>query len=158
MPSNPPPLSDPTQSRLGAIGECIRRQRKQKGVSATTAAEAAGMSRVTWHRIERGEPSVTIGAYMNAAQVLGATLAFVDPTEPIPERDDTWPVRIRIADFPELQRLGWQLATDTELTPQQAFDLYERNWRHVDRASLSPPERNLITTLAGKFGPGRVRV
>jgi transcriptional regulator with XRE-family HTH domain len=32
-------------------------------VSATTAAEAAGMSRMTLHRIERGEPSVTMGAY-----------------------------------------------------------------------------------------------
>jgi len=39
----------------------LAEKRKALRVSATVAAEAAGMSRVTLHRIEKGEPSVTMG-------------------------------------------------------------------------------------------------
>ena len=38
------------------------------------AAEAAGMSRITWYRIEKGEPAVTMGAWMNAVTVVGLAL------------------------------------------------------------------------------------
>ncbi len=41
---------------LPALGAGIRARRKQLRVSATAAAEAAGLSRVTLHRIERAHP------------------------------------------------------------------------------------------------------
>ncbi|MFG6415730.1 helix-turn-helix domain-containing protein [Roseateles sp. DC23W] len=50
------------------LGARIRAQRQRQRVSATHAAEAAGLSRVTLHRIERGEPSVTMG---NGVVLLG---------------------------------------------------------------------------------------
>ena len=59
MPAATPPVADPVAVKLAAIGRRIRAHRKQLGINGTTAAEAAGMSRVTLHRIERGEPSVT---------------------------------------------------------------------------------------------------
>ena len=62
MPATAPATGEIAAARLLALGEQLRAQRKRLGVSATTAAEAAGMSRVTLHRIERGEPSVTMGA------------------------------------------------------------------------------------------------
>jgi len=40
------------------IGDDIRRQRKALKVSATAAAESAGMSRLTWYKIEKGEITV----------------------------------------------------------------------------------------------------
>ena len=52
--------------KLTALGQKIRSQRKALRITATATAEAAGMSRVTLHRIEQGEASVTIGAYLNA--------------------------------------------------------------------------------------------
>ena len=104
---------------LLTLGEHLRAQRKRLGVSATTAAEAAGMSRVTLHRIERGEPSVTMGAYLSAIDALG--LGF-DVTA-LGERPRHSPVaaslptQIRLADYPELQRLAWQLQGVAELSP-----------------------------------------
>jgi transcriptional regulator with XRE-family HTH domain len=68
-------------ARLAELGERIREHRKRLKVSAVATAEAAGMSRVTLHRIERGEASVTIGAYMNAVAALGLDLRVVDPGE-----------------------------------------------------------------------------
>ena len=38
------------------------------------------MSRVTLQRIERGEPLVTMGAYIGAATAVGLELELVDPT------------------------------------------------------------------------------
>ena len=61
MPAKAPPTGDLVAARLASLGQRIRARRKQHKVTATTAAEAAGMSRVTLHRIERGEPSVTMG-------------------------------------------------------------------------------------------------
>ena len=77
-----PATGEIVAARLLALGEQLRAQRKRLGVSATTAAEAAGMSRVTLHRIERGEPSVTMGAWLNAAAALGLELGVVDARPP----------------------------------------------------------------------------
>lgn len=80
MPANPPRTTDRATRALGALGDQIRERRKHLKLSATAAAEAAGMSRVTWHRLERGEPSVTMGAYLNALVALGLELQAADPS------------------------------------------------------------------------------
>ncbi len=71
MPSPAPTATHATTAQLSRVGQCIARQRKALGVSAVDTAASAGMSRVTLHRIERGEASVTMGAYLNAASALG---------------------------------------------------------------------------------------
>jgi len=107
------------------------------------------MSRVTLHRIEKGEPSVTAGAYAAAAQALGLRLqaspAVVAPA--LPARRGWIPVRIRLADFPKLKELAWQIHGVEELSPHEALDIYERNWRHVDAETLSAEERDLVDAL-----------
>ncbi|MDP9964380.1 transcriptional regulator with XRE-family HTH domain [Variovorax paradoxus] len=98
MPSAAPPLTPAADRRLAAFGRRIHARRKALKVSATTAAEAAGMSRMTLHRIERGEPSVTMGAYMNAIAALGLDVDVVPSTQsaqPAPI-----PGGVRIADYP----------------------------------------------------------
>ena len=62
MPAKPPKAPTVAAEKLALLGQQIRAHRKSLRVSATATAEAAGMSRVTLHRIERGEPSVTMGA------------------------------------------------------------------------------------------------
>ena len=47
------------------------------------------------------------------------------------------PAVVRLGDYPALKQLAWQLPGVAELTPAQALDLYERNWRHLDRGNLT---------------------
>lgn len=150
MPSAAPPIAPTADHRLTAFGRRIHERRKALKVSATTAAEAAGVSRMTLHRIERGEPAVTMGAYMNAIAALGLDVDVIASTQaaaPVPV-----PGGIRVADYPQLRRLGWQLAPDTELTPEEAWGTYERNWRHVDASALDTRERALLEKLARALG------
>ena len=62
MPAASPPLTRQAEEALAELGAALRLRRQSLKVNATAAAEAAGMSRVTFHRIEKGEPSVTAGA------------------------------------------------------------------------------------------------
>jgi len=163
MPAKAPPNPAVVVEQLAALGVQIRAQRKALRVSATALAEAAGMSRVSVHRIEQGEPSVTIGAYLNVLAALGmtfsATAAGDEPSENSPDDKAGWlPARVRLADFPALKELAWQVQGTDELTPREALGIYERNWWHVDEAALLPRERNLLDALrlafAGAESPG----
>ncbi len=53
------------QRILAAIGENIRLARLRRRYSAEIVAERAGISRNTLRAIEKGNPSVTFGAYVN---------------------------------------------------------------------------------------------
>lgn len=64
----------PSQELLQSLGQQIRAHRKALKINATVAAQSAGVSRVTWHRIENGESSVSMGSYAQAAVVLGLSL------------------------------------------------------------------------------------
>jgi transcriptional regulator with XRE-family HTH domain len=144
----------PHTEHLARLGEQLRAVRKAQKVSATTAAESAGMSRVTLHRIERGEPSVTMGAWHAAATTLGLQLALHDPQTPAPA-PRPFGDKIALADYPQLKRLAWQLHGVDEVTPQEALSLYERNWQHVDRAHLTMKEVALVNALGTILGGGR---
>lgn len=161
MPAKAPPIDDPVAAELTGIGERIRLHRKQQKVTATTAAEAAGMSRVTLHRIERGEPSVTMGAYMNVIAALGLGLELVAPQArgvPAASAAATLPARIRPDEYPQLKRLAWQRDGVAELTPDEALNLYERNWRHIDPAAMDARERTLVQALVARLGRQRLLV
>jgi len=145
-------------THLPELGAGIRARRKQLRISATAAAEAAGLSRVTLHRIEHGEPSVAMGLYQRAIAALGLKLQVADAQPAPPARALTAPVLLRLGDLPELRRLAWQLSPDSELTPRQALDLYERNWRHLDSAAMTPHERDLLDSLVHSVGGGRLLV
>lgn len=147
-------------ARLGGLGQRIRARRKTLGVSAQAAAEAAGMSRVTWHRIEGGEPSVTMGAYLNALDALGLEIQVATPMPAAATSAEKLPVpaHITLADYPQLRRLAWHVPGLKELTPAEALNLYERHWRHLDRQALTPEEASLIEALKGAQGGGRLLV
>lgn len=142
-------------TQLEALGRRIRARRQQQKVTATDAAEAAGMSRVTLHRVEKGEPSVTMGAYLSALSALGLSLQVQEPEA---AHASALPAIVRLDDYPALKQLAWQLPGVTELSPAQALDLYERNWRHLDRNGLTPHERRLIQVLADELSGGRLLV
>jgi transcriptional regulator with XRE-family HTH domain len=160
MPAAAPATEEAVAAALTAIGEQLRAERKRLGVSATTAAEAAGLSRVTLHRIERGEASVTMGAYANAAAALGLALgvAGTPPAVPRRGRPADVPEHIRLDDYPQLKRLAWPYHGATEVPPAEALNLYERNWRHIDQGALEPHERALIHSLMTRRGGSRLLV
>lgn len=157
MPSKSPENPAIVTEHLVALGARIRAQRKSLRVSATVLAEAAGMSRVSLHRIEQGEPSVTMGAYLNVLAALGmtfsATVVGDEPSENLADDKAGWlPARVRLADFPALKQLARQIQGTDELTPREALGIYERNWRHLDDVALLPRERHLIDALRQAFG------
>jgi transcriptional regulator with XRE-family HTH domain len=157
MPARSPVTSPAATAKLKVLGEQIRVRRKALGVNATVAAEAAGMSRVTLHRIEKGEPAVTIGAYLNAIVALGLDFGILAPDQPADAVGDDakpgWiPVRIRLRDYPQLKRLAWQIHGTDALTPVEALGIYERNRRHLDLDALEPRERELIDALRRALG------
>jgi transcriptional regulator with XRE-family HTH domain len=155
MPASSPSTTPESTEALLAIGEAVRRRRKALGLSAVATAEAAGISRPTLHRIEKGEPSVTLGAAWQVLTVLGLS-AVVQPRDvvalPAPSRAGWLPARIHIADYPQLQQLAWQVHGPQVLTPREALGIYERNARHLDSATLGPQERDLIDALRLALG------
>jgi len=156
MPAKSPANPAIVTEQLATLGTRIRTRRKALRVSATALAEAAGMSRVSVHRIEQGEPSVTMGAYLNVLAALGmafsATLGTDQLAENPADNKAGWlPARVRLADYPALRQVAWQVQGTDELTPREALGIYERNWRHIDETALLPDERNLIDALRLAF-------
>lgn len=148
MPATSPNLAPQASTQLIELGQRIRAQRKALHISAVATAEAAGLSRVTLHRIEKGEASVTIGAYLNVMVALGMTLQ----NECVINKVDWIPVRISLANYPQLKQLAWQVHGVDTLTPKEACDIYQRNGRHINQAALLEHEQQLIAALQQVFG------
>lgn len=158
MPTDKPEIREPIAQQLRALGQRIRAQRKALKVNATVAAEAAGMSRVTWHRIEKGQASVTMGAWLNALVVVGLDFGILEPGGNEQTGKQGWiPARIRLADYPQLQQLAWHVRDTATLSPREALDIYERNIRHLDRNALTPDEAALLEALRLGFAHDAVQ-
>ena len=56
---------------LETMGENIKLARKRRKLTTVQVAERAGIARSTLYLIEKGDSSVTIGAYFNVLRVLG---------------------------------------------------------------------------------------
>ncbi|MEO5797556.1 MAG: helix-turn-helix domain-containing protein [Rhodoferax sp.] len=158
MPSKPPLTTDACAAQLQALGAQIRSQRKALRLNATVTAEAAGLSRVTLHRIEKGEPSVTIGAWCSAMAALGMALqarsgADTSAAAPAPDRTGWIPARVALADYPQLRALAWQVHGTDTLTPVEALGMYERNARHLDLQAMSTDEQALLQALRLALSP-----
>ena len=56
---------------LEQLGENIKLARKRRKLTTIQVAERAGIDRTTLYHIEKGNPSVSLGAYFNVLRVLG---------------------------------------------------------------------------------------
>jgi transcriptional regulator with XRE-family HTH domain len=148
-------ISRSTASSLTEIGLQIRQRRKSFKITANAAAEAAGISRVTLHRIEKGEPSVSMGAYLSVLSVLDLSLSVAvkehADIETGIDRVGWLPARIPLADYPQLKELGWHIQGVDELSPLEAHSIYERNKRFLEEDKFSDSERALIESLRVAF-------
>lgn len=145
-----------TSNSLLSLAEQIRTQRKVLRVNATAVAESSGISRVTLHRIERGEPTVSMGAYMSVLAALGIKFG-VDHQSPL-NLTEFIPLRIQVEKYPQLKKLAWQLKAGAELTPIEALGIYQRNDRHIDKDALETEEQLLIKALSTALGKAAVNV
>ena len=59
------------QKILEQVGENIKLARKRRKLTTIQVAERAGIDRSTLYEIEKGNSSVSLGAYFNTLRVLG---------------------------------------------------------------------------------------
>jgi transcriptional regulator with XRE-family HTH domain len=59
------------QLLLGKMGENIKLARKRRRLTAVQVAERANIDRSTLYEVEKGNASVSLGAYFNTLRVLG---------------------------------------------------------------------------------------
>ncbi|MCQ4034838.1 helix-turn-helix domain-containing protein [Kaistella montana] len=65
------------KNELAQMGENIKLARKRRKLTAVQVAERADIARSTLSLIEKGEPSVAMGAYFNVLRVLGLQEDFL---------------------------------------------------------------------------------
>jgi hypothetical protein len=58
---------------------------------------------------------------------------------------------VEVARYPQLKLLCWNQRA-RYLAAEDAWSLYERNWRFVEPEHLEPAERALIESLSSRFG------
>jgi hypothetical protein len=56
---------------LQSVGESIKLARKRRKLTTIQVSERAAIDRTTLYQIEKGTPSVSMGAYFNVMRVLG---------------------------------------------------------------------------------------
>jgi transcriptional regulator with XRE-family HTH domain len=56
---------------LQSVGENIKLARKRRKLTTIQVSERASIDRTTLYQIEKGAPSVSMGAYFNVMRVLG---------------------------------------------------------------------------------------
>ena len=96
------------------------------------------MSRLNWYKIEKGEITVLLGAYLSAAHIFQQTGGA----------SEYWiAVRIHLSDCSQRRKFAWQVIDVDTLSPAEALDIYERNWRHLDESVLVDEGRKLINGL-----------
>ena len=170
MPARPN-LADDQSQLLAQFGERLRLARLRRRLTAQQVADTAGITRVTLHRAEAGDAAVTMGTYIKvmAAMALDADVGLLvrddtaghlvqDSQLPARRTGTSFPRRIRLAKYPQLRSIAWGLAEDAEVGPTEAFQLYERNWRHVEMAAMEPAEQALLAKLTATIGKGVMNV
>lgn len=71
---------------LSKLGGDIALARKKRSLTTTMMAERLGVAKSTYFKIEKGDPSVAMGAYAMAFFVLGFDEALTEIVDP--SRDD----------------------------------------------------------------------
>ncbi|MDG2117326.1 MAG: helix-turn-helix domain-containing protein [Porticoccaceae bacterium] len=155
MKKNIEKISNDAISQLADIGQLIRQHRKSFKITANAVAQTAGISRVTLHRIEKGEPTVSMGAYLNVVSALDLQLQLSAEVTRGHEANgsdlDKLPVRLSFSDYPQLKELAWHVQGVDELSLVEAHSIYERNKRFLDIENLSDSEQKLIELLGDAF-------
>jgi transcriptional regulator with XRE-family HTH domain len=94
-------LPIPVRRALKKLGADIRDARRRRRIPTTIMAERSLISRVTLTKVEKGDPSVSLGIYATVLFVLGMTERLAELADPkhdaigLSLEDDLLPQRIR---------------------------------------------------------------
>ena len=66
-----PPLPVNVQKALRQLGDDIRNARRRRRLPMAVVAERALIARATLHKVERGDPAVSLGIYATVLFILG---------------------------------------------------------------------------------------
>ena len=90
-------LPIPVRRALKKLGADIRDARRRRRIRTAIMAERSLISRVTLNKVEKGDPSVSLGIYATVLFVLGMTerLAELDDAIGLSLEDEWLPQRIR---------------------------------------------------------------
>src|SRR5258707_9786498 len=70
---NPPKLPIPVRKALRKLGQDIRDARLRRRIPTAIMSQRVLVTRTTLHKVERGNPTVSMGTYSTALFVLGMT-------------------------------------------------------------------------------------
>jgi transcriptional regulator with XRE-family HTH domain len=95
----------PRQARvaLGKLGEDMAVARKKRRISTVSMAERAFISRGTLYKLERGDPSVSMGIYATVLAILGLAEGLGQVAD---RRDDTLGLDVEEDRLPKKIRPG----------------------------------------------------
>ena len=65
---------------------------------------------------------------------------------------------IKVADYPQLKALCWNMPADAEVEEKDAARLYVRNWRHVRAKHLGDREIALMRHLKKNYRAAQLNV
>ncbi len=94
-------LPMPVRRQLLKLGQDIRNARRRRRIQAQVMAERASISRTTLHKVERGDPGVSLGIYATVLFVLGLSERLADVADASQDRvgldleEEKLPERIR---------------------------------------------------------------
>lgn len=94
-------LPIPIRRALKKLGADLRDARRRRRIPTTIMAERSLISRVTLTKLEKGDPSVSLGIYATVMFVLGMTERLADLADPRHDaiglrlEDERLPQRIR---------------------------------------------------------------
>jgi transcriptional regulator with XRE-family HTH domain len=75
-------LPSAVKRSLSTLGTNLATARRKRGLTVTAVAERMGVSKSTYLRVEKGDPTVMLGVYAMAFFVLGFGDAFRDLIDP----------------------------------------------------------------------------
>jgi len=84
MTTSQPPLRspEPVIRALRNLGHDIRDARRRRRIPVAILAERASMSRTTLNKVEKGDPTVSVGSYATVLFTLGMIERFSDVADP----------------------------------------------------------------------------
>lgn len=91
----------PVRRQLLKLGQDIRNARRRRRIQSRVMAERASISRTTLHKVEQGDPGVSLGIYATVLFVLGLSERLADIADASQDRlgldleEENLPERIR---------------------------------------------------------------
>jgi len=95
-------LPPPTRRALAKLGQDLATARRKRHFTVAMMMERMGVATNTYRRVEKGDPTVAIGAYAMALFVLGLGSALGDLVDP---RRDEVGLQLEEARLPKRVRL-----------------------------------------------------